>query len=119
MDESSDEFLDWWEEHQASCEANYKGSSPTMESHGALNIWKQSVELYKLRCTSMISDGDSSTFKQLHDSKPYGASYPVTKHDMYWPCTEENGHGTQGQMQGEATEWEGQAGEHEGEGEAH
>ena len=57
MDESSDEFLDWWEEHQASCEANYNGSSPAMESHGALNIWKQSVELYKLRYTSKISDG--------------------------------------------------------------
>ena len=81
MDESSDEFLDWWEQHQASCEANYKGSSPAMESHGALNFWKRSVELYKLRYTSMISDGDSSTFKQLHDSKPYGASHPVTKHE--------------------------------------
>ena len=58
MDESSDKFLDWWEKHQASCEANYKGhhqqwslmepstsckanyngSSPAMESRGALNI---------------------------------------------------------------------------------
>ena len=52
-----------------------------MESHGALNIWKLSVELYKLRYTSMISNGDSSTFKQLHDSKPYGASHPVTEHE--------------------------------------
>ena len=24
---------------------------------------------------------DSSTFKQLHDSKPYGASHPVRKHE--------------------------------------
>ena len=52
-----------------------------MESYGALNIWKRSVELYKLRYTSMISDSDSSTFKQLHASKPYGASHPVTKHE--------------------------------------
>ena len=68
-------------EPSTSGEANYKGSSPAMESHGALNIWKRSVELYKLRYTSMISDGDSSTFKQLHDSKPYGASHPVTEHE--------------------------------------
>ena len=81
MDESSDEFLDWWEEHQASWKANYKGSSPAMESHGAFNIWKRSVKLYKVRYISMISDGDSSTFKQLHGSKAYGASHPVTKHE--------------------------------------
>ena len=81
MDESSDEFLDWWEEPQSSCKANYEGSSPAMESHGASNIWKQSVELYMLRYTSMIFNCDSSTFKQLHDSKPYGAGHPVTKHE--------------------------------------
>ena len=81
MDESSDEFLDWWEEHQASCEANYKGSSPAMEFHGAHNIWKRSVELCKLSYTSMISEGDSSTFKQLCDSNPYGTSHPETKHE--------------------------------------
>ena len=52
-----------------------------MEFHGALNIWKRSVELHKLRYTSMIPDGDSSTFKQLHASKPYGARHPVTKHE--------------------------------------
>ena len=51
MDETSDEFLDWWEEHQASCETNYKGSSPAVESHGALNIWKRYVELYMFRYT--------------------------------------------------------------------
>ena len=107
-------------EPPTSGEANYKGSSPAMESPEALNIWKRSVELYKLRYISMISDGDSSTFKQLHDSKPYGASHPVTKHECIdWPCAEESEHGTQGQMQGEASEWEGQAGEDEGEREAH
>ena len=29
----------------------------------------------------MISYGDSNTFKQLHNSKPCGASHPVTKHE--------------------------------------
>ena len=103
MDESSDQSLDWWEEHQASCEANYKVSSPAMESHGALNIWKRSVELYKLRYTSMISDGDSSSFKQLQDSKPYGASHSLTKHECIGH--EQKRMGTQ--VQGEACGWGG------------
>ena len=30
MDTSFDEFLDWWEVHQASCEVNYCGSSSVM-----------------------------------------------------------------------------------------
>ena len=70
LDESSEEFLDWWEEHQAFCQANYCGSSTSMECHGALNIWKHSISLHKLRYTSMIADGDAKSFKLLSDEKP-------------------------------------------------
>ena len=38
MNTSSDDILDWWEGHQASCEVNYCGSSSVMESTGALAI---------------------------------------------------------------------------------
>ena len=51
MDTSSDEFLDWWDGHQASYEVNYCGSSSVMESTGALAIWKRSVSKNKLRYT--------------------------------------------------------------------
>ena len=81
MDTSSDEFLDWWEGHQASCAVNYCGSSSVMEPTGALAIWKQSVSKNKLRYTQMISDGDSKTFKLLSDRLPYGASNLVSKHE--------------------------------------
>ena len=75
MDTSSDEFLDWWEGHQASCEVNYWGSSSTMVSTGAFAIWKWSVSKNKLRYTQMASDGDSKTFKLLSDQLPYCASW--------------------------------------------
>ena len=59
MDTSSDDFLDWWVGHQASCEVYYCGSSSAMESTGALAgalaIWKRSVSKNKLRYTKMIS----------------------------------------------------------------
>ena len=81
MNISSDEILDWWEGHQASCEVNYCGSSSVMESTGALAIWKRSVSKNKLRYTQMISDGDSKIFKLLSNQLPYGASNLVSKHE--------------------------------------
>ena len=33
-----------------------------MEKEGAVRIWRRSVHKYKLRYTSMIADGDSSTY---------------------------------------------------------
>ena len=84
MDTSSDEFLDWWEGHQTSCEVNYCGSSSVMESTGSLAIWKRSVSKNKLRYAQMISDGDSKIFKLLSDQLPYGASNLVSKHECVW-----------------------------------
>ena len=81
MNTSSDEIVDWWEGHQASCEVNYCGSSSTMESTGALAIWKRTVSKNMLRYTQMISDGDSKTFKLLSDQLPHGASNLVSKHE--------------------------------------
>ena len=80
LDPSSPEFLDWWEGHQAECNANYRGSSGGMEAEGALRMWNRSIEKYMLRYTSMIADGDSSTFPTISASKPYGDEHPIVKH---------------------------------------
>ena len=79
LDPSSPEFLDWWEVHQADCHVNYHGSSGAMEKEGAMRIWHRSVEKYKLRYTTMISDGDSSTYPTLRDAQPYGKDHPIVK----------------------------------------
>ena len=81
MNTSSDEILDWWEGHQASCEVNYCGSSSVIESTGALAIWKRSVSKNTLRYTQMISDGDSKTFKLLSDQLPMVRPNLVSKHE--------------------------------------
>ena len=67
--------------HQAVCRINYKGSSNAMEKDGAMRIGERSVEKYKLRCTSMISDADSSTYPNLHDAAPYSNDHPISKHE--------------------------------------
>lgn len=81
IDPTSVEFLDWWEGHQAWCEANYTGSSGAMEAAGALKIWKRSVEKFKLRYTAMIADGDSSTYPTVAAAEPYGKDHPIVKHE--------------------------------------
>ncbi len=65
--EDSQEFADWWEEHNDSCEINHLGSSPVMECAGALEIWKWSEELHRLRYVEVICDGDAKTFATLND----------------------------------------------------
>ena len=59
---------------------NYTGSSNAMVKDGAVRICERSVEKYKLRYTSMISDADSSTYPNLRDAAPYGNDHPNSKH---------------------------------------
>ena len=104
MDTSSDEFLDWWEGHQASCKVNYCGSSSAMESTGSLAIWKRSMSKNKHRYTQMISDGDSKTFKLLSDQLPYGASNLVSKHECVGHVQKKNRYSTKREGKGEVCE---------------
>ena len=76
MDETSQEFMDWWKVHQSEygCNYIYIGSSSGMESKGALCIWEQSVEKYKLCYTSLIADGNSKTYNLITEKKPHTTS---------------------------------------------
>ena len=76
MDETSQEFMDWWEVHQSEygCNYMYIGSSSWMECKGALSIWEQSVEKYKLCYTSLIADGNSKTYSLITEKKPHTTS---------------------------------------------
>ena len=57
------------------------GSSGSMEVEAAKVIWKRSVERYKLRYTTIVSDGDAKTFSQLTQLNPYGDGHPIKKED--------------------------------------
>ena len=54
------------------CKANYTGSSASMESSGAVQLWSRTGEKRKIRYTKMIADGDSKSHTQVNESKPYG-----------------------------------------------
>ena len=78
---SSEEFVEWFEQHKPHCQLNHLGSSPVMEPEGAMRIWNRSEQNLHLRYTSMISDGDCKTHTQLNDLQPYGPDAKVVKHE--------------------------------------
>ena len=64
------EYDKWKTEHK--CTINNKGSAGSMESAGAVAIFKRSVRKHKLRYKYYIGDGDSRSFSKVVQSKPYG-----------------------------------------------
>ena len=62
-------FLNWKANHV--CQANHSKSSGAMEPAGAVAIFNRSIEKHKLRYTSYIGDGDTSSFAEVKESKPY------------------------------------------------
>ena len=88
---STDEkFEEWQLEHLASgeCDMNFEGSSPAMESEGAVVIWKRLIALHKMRYRWMVSDGDSKAFGSIEHVYD---DCVVEKLDCVWSCPKENG----------------------------
>ena len=80
----TEEFLEFCDSRKDHCSANYKVTSQSMESSGAVDVWSRSFEEHSLACGTYIGDGDSSSFKNLFE--PY---CPDPQGGMNRPCTEE------------------------------
>ena len=57
------------------CSEVYEGTSGGMEKHMALNMWQRSEEKNSMRYSTMVSDGEASTFAHLQEN----VDYPVEK----------------------------------------
>ena len=79
--EHTEDYEEFWARHQSECPANFKGSSQSMESAGALEIWARSISKNQLAYTTYIGDGDSSSFKRLSESNPYDSLKLVRKEE--------------------------------------
>lgn len=75
------EFDAWFSEHQENdeCNANHSGSAGKMEVEGVKEMFTRSVEQYGVMYEFYIGDGDTKTFKELSDLKPYGDELQVKK----------------------------------------
>ena len=47
------------------CQANYKGSSPAMDTEGIKRIFSRSETTRQLQCTEYFGDGDSKTYSEV------------------------------------------------------
>jgi hypothetical protein len=63
-------FEDW--KTLQNCKINHVGSANSMETTGALRIFKRSLDTRGLKYKSMLGDGDSSTYNIMVENKPYG-----------------------------------------------
>ena len=77
IDKTSLEYLEWEANHI--CPANHAGSSSSMESAGAMQIFKRSVDMFNLQYTKYLGDGDSSSFSAVNQSHPYGPDVQIQK----------------------------------------
>lgn len=80
LGEDSAEFYFWYNGHEASCDKNYDGSSPSMETYAAEILWKRSIS-YKFRYSTVVSDGDSKVYSHLCDLNVYGDSLKLSKEE--------------------------------------
>ena len=88
------EYEDYVNEHWPECKANHDGSSGKMEPMGTIQMFERSIEERGVKYLYFIGDGDSKTFKQIQEDKPYGEDCTVKKKRMCWTCWEENGQKT-------------------------
>ena len=52
------------------CKKNYCGAAGGMEPAGMVKIYRRSEELYGLRYTGYLGDGDSKSFKTVASADP-------------------------------------------------
>lgn len=62
----------WHAKHVPDSQKNIDCNNGQMEVQAALLMFQRSLDKYKLRCTTMLSDGDSRTFHALTEQAVYG-----------------------------------------------
>ncbi|GFS00416.1 phenolphthiocerol synthesis polyketide synthase type I Pks15/1 [Elysia marginata] len=72
-----DLYNKWKCEHK--CKLNHKSSAGAMESEGSVLIFGRSKARLRLRFIEYLGDGDSSSYKKVKESKPYGEDVEIMK----------------------------------------
>ena len=76
-------YCNWYTSHKESCTINHTKSSEPMEKDLAILMFQRSVELYHLKHTLYVGDGDSSSFKVVRETmeNTHGNTYCIEKED--------------------------------------
>lgn len=70
--QNTQEYREWYEEHEEECTKNHEGSAGKMEVDAVTEMFLRSDEKFGVKYGNYIGDGDSKTFKAILDVNPYG-----------------------------------------------
>lgn len=73
------EYDDWLQKHSEVCRINHNNSSGQMEVDGIKEMFQRSESLHNVKYINYIGDGDTKTYKNICDAKPYGDVMIVKK----------------------------------------
>lgn len=76
---NTDEYVEWYEQHEETCSANHEDSAGKMEVNAINEMFSSSEEKFGVRYVDYIGDGDSKTYKSILTLNPYGEDCPVKK----------------------------------------
>lgn len=68
----TDEYTEWYEQHQEQCFANHSGSACKMEVDAVKKMFSRSIQKFGVKYLNYIGDNDSKTYKAILDMNPYG-----------------------------------------------
>lgn len=82
-DKNTNEYKEWFKKHQDICLVNHKGTSDSMESDGACEIFVRSVEGRSLKYCRFVGDGDTGCFGKVRSrcAEVFGGDYEVVKEE--------------------------------------
>ena len=75
------EFEEWHKEHidNDACQANHTGPLGNMEVSAVIEMFCRLEEKYGAKISNYIGDGDSKTYGNLVEAKPYGENFTIHK----------------------------------------
>ena len=83
-DKKSEKYKNWCDKHKATCYINHSGSSDSMETQGAVEMFLRSIDKNGLRYTTFVGDGDSNCYASVCEAlrnAPTCYSYEVKKEE--------------------------------------
>ena len=93
-DKKSEKYKNWWDKHKATCYINHSGSSDSMETQGAIEMFLRSIDKNGLRYTTFVGDGDSNCYASVCEAlknAPTWYSYEVKKEECVSHIQKRNG----------------------------
>ncbi|XP_015187981.1 PREDICTED: uncharacterized protein LOC107072503, partial [Polistes dominula] len=76
---STEEYKEWYAEHEDTCTANHSGSSGKMEVDSVIEMFQCSLKKLGVMYKNYIGDGDSKTYSGILKAAPYGDQEVVKK----------------------------------------